>query len=225
MKSLAAAVATCFPPDVGCGVAFGQISESAIFREELAIAQDFGAIRRADFFRGRKAASEALRALHIEPSPILIGEHGVPLFPRTLAGSISHTRDVGVAVAGHRASWSALGIDIQRVVALSERVIAKVISDNEQRALDPLRAPLSLLLPELACIAFAAKEAIYKAYFSRVGRRFGFDAVELQFSQSGIFEGVFTRDEGELVKKSDAVVGRFALHGNDVIAGVALAAF
>ena len=70
-----------------------------------------------------------------------------------------------------------LGIDVEAVDAAFPGLAAEVASRHEIAALDTMPAPCrNAAIIEL----FSAKEAIFKAFFPRVGRYFGFDAAEVE---------------------------------------------
>ena len=75
-----------------------------------------------------------------------------------------------------------IGVDIVEIKRFSgvmerqkERFLLRLFTPDEQQYCKGYRDPV----PHFAA-RFAAKEAVYKALFPRVGRYFGFDAVELE---------------------------------------------
>src|SRR5437588_389954 len=69
--------------------------------------------RRQLFALGRAAARDALGELGFAPVAIGRGEGGEPLWPAGVVGSISHSRQVAVAVAGLRQDYVGLGVDVE----------------------------------------------------------------------------------------------------------------
>ena len=127
--------------------------------------------RQAAFLAGRLLAQMAMKRLGIAPAPVTIGAAGEPLWPAPLAGSISHSGCAVAVVLGRGADH--LGLDLERVAyGDAERAIRSVVLDARENALCPDAF--------MATAAFSAKEAVYKALFPMVQRRFGFAAARLE---------------------------------------------
>ena len=138
--------------------------------------------RRAQFFAGRLAAKQALRASEelVEDSgkQILIGRYREPLWPSNIIGSLSHSNQYSIATVKPKASnKSGIGLDIQSLIdtdtqnAISSSILTQQDSVLLNKAIEDL--PKSLLFT----IIFSAKESFFKAVFNIVGDYFGFDAV------------------------------------------------
>lgn len=127
-------------------------------------------VRQAAFLAGRLLAQLAMERLGIVPAPVRTGASGEPLWPAPLEGSISHT-GCEVAVVLGRGAYH-LGLDLERVShGDAERAIRSVVLDSRENALCPDAFA--------ATAVFSAKEAIYKALFPIVRRKFGFAAARL----------------------------------------------
>lgn len=133
--------------------------------------------RREDLTRGRTAARRALARIGVAAAPIGQGPHREPLWPRGVVGSITHAGGWAVAIVARAEVYAGLGIDVEAVDAAFPGLAAEVASRHEIAALDTMPAPCrNAAIIEL----FSAKEAIFKAFFPRVGRYFGFDAAEVE---------------------------------------------
>ena len=87
-----------------------------------------GAARRASFIGGRVALRAALAALGADagsgPSPILSTPRGAPALPAGFVGSVSHKRELAVAIVGARGRptpRTTLGIDVEIPRAAAHR--------------------------------------------------------------------------------------------------------
>lgn len=151
--------------------------------EELAGLSENAAERRKRSFRmGRAAARAALRAANL-PSPSLgIGHGGQPRWPGGTIGSISHCDEAAIAVVAPTSKTDGIGVDIERVRTVPE-IVELVTRPEEMAWLQQSEDPDSDLLR-----LFSAKECVFKAFFPRVGRWFGFEAASLRPAEGG-FEG------------------------------------
>ncbi|MBT8215220.1 MAG: 4'-phosphopantetheinyl transferase superfamily protein [Acidimicrobiia bacterium] len=150
--------------------------------DEMALLPSRAVIARQDAFRlGRAAAHEALAAIGRDDKPVTIGDEREPVWPAGVVGSISHAADVAVALVAPAGETPGIGIDVesrryapelnQHVPRPEERAWLEE-ADAEERH-DRLLA------------LFSAKEAIFKAFYPRVGRFFGFEAASVQPTEGG----------------------------------------
>lgn len=88
--------------------------------------------------------------------PVGRREHGAPLWPDGVLGSIAHDEQVAVvAVAASDGPLAALGVDVEDALPLPDDLIDLVLTREERRA--------ATARPLLGRMIFAAKEAVYKA--------------------------------------------------------------
>lgn len=186
--------------------------------------------RRADFLAGRLAAREAVRLVNGVDARIGRADDGSPHWPEGVEGSISHYAGVACAVA--RAVSGGIGIDVAPLLDGDRlrAVIRRCLTDAE-RAVQPSDAVVSL--------AFAAKEALFKAAYFRAHRFIGFTEAEIigmDGSSLDTSDGVsdtgrtsaggtwIARVSGPLAEEIDAdtVTGTFAWDRSLVYAVVAL---
>ena len=140
------------PGDVGLALGVARSTELCGFRlhaAEAPLTQGMTASRRRDFLLGRLAARRALESLGVPEAPILISD-GRPRFPAPVAGSISHSEGVGVAVVGFA---EAVGVDIE-LRRLSARAARGVCTADELAWAGDCS--------ERATLLFSAKESAYK---------------------------------------------------------------
>lgn len=135
------------------------------------------------------AASRCLRDLGCPRDTVGVGQSGEPQWPAEIVGSISHAREFSIAIAAMKSEVDAIGIDVEddRDVEGIEPYVTRpeeaMWLDNS-RGSDRRRRVISI---------FSAKEAVYKAFFPRVGRFFDFADVSVEPSDVG-FTARFTTE-------------------------------
>ncbi|MCC6241517.1 MAG: 4'-phosphopantetheinyl transferase superfamily protein [Gemmatimonadaceae bacterium] len=136
--------------------------------------------RLASFLAGRATASAALCTAGCGDwhRSVSRAESGAPLWPTGWVGSISHTDALCVSAVAKQSLVSCLGVDCELI--MSEKIAEEVVHSiaPELRAL-PREGGLSSL-PFAVTLAFAAKEALFKALFPMVGEFFGFEAAYVE---------------------------------------------
>lgn len=115
---------------------------------------------------GRHALRRAAAAINVRLGEVPRDARGAAVLPVGLVGSISHTRDVSVAIAAHGTSARALGIDVERCSPPRPRIEPRVVTEAERLQLEGL-SDSSRWFSVLA--VFCAKEAAYKALDGLVG--------------------------------------------------------
>jgi len=166
------------PASVAFGVAQTEDSPTNRFADhELSLLSPGAVPNRVNAFRlGREAAHRALGQLGRDDRPISTGPNREPIWPPGVVGSISHTSEAGVALTGLLTTTVGLGIDIEA------RRHAPELRDQVPRPEE--RSWLNAHHPDeqeaLLFALFSAKESIFKAFFPRVERFFGFEAASLK---------------------------------------------
>jgi phosphopantetheine--protein transferase-like protein len=152
---------------------------AALHADEAAFARSLPRARRAGWVGGRVALRAALAALGRPPAGALLATpRGAPALPPGLAGSISHKRELAVALAAERSAPSAptLGIDVEIRHRLHQDISRHVLTPDELAAL----ASLGAAAREAEVLRrFSAKEAIYKALDPWVQRMVSFQEVAI----------------------------------------------
>jgi 4'-phosphopantetheinyl transferase EntD len=101
----------------------------------------------------------------------------VPIWPTGVVGSISHKDDLCVVVVSRERDRSGLGVDVEQDQPPKpglERMVCTPAERHWLEAVDSAEAGRR-------CRAiFAAKEAVYKAFFPRLREVWGFQDVELE---------------------------------------------
>lgn len=163
----------------------------ALHPDEAAFALASPALRRAGFIGGRVALRTAMAALSADAGdaaslafPILSTPRGAPALPSGYVGSVSHKRELAVAIVARAAPTprTTLGIDVEISRPLRTDIATRVLTDDERAALaglDPTARAAEVLF------RFAAKEAIYKALDPWVQRMVSFKEAEIVAAPGG----------------------------------------
>ena len=160
---------------VGCAVAVSSTDAPGIsdFAEEEIHAASFAPGRRFEFRAGRLAARAALAQLGAPRCALPSRTAGDPVWPAGFVGSISHDRNVVVAVAAPSTTLSGVGLDLEPQVPLEAELIGLICRVDEPGD----DASLSALGVDPAKLRFVAKEACFKAIFP--AQRVMFDFLDL----------------------------------------------
>lgn len=137
---------------------------------EADLARTFRKFRQVQFVGGRLAMAEVLRLLEVGPAAVLPDARGTPVLPAGWTGSVSHKRDLAVAMAA-RSDHGTLGVDLEDYGPSRLGIAERILRDEELeriRALPPDRQWIALLL------RFSIKESVYKALDPWVRRYVGF---------------------------------------------------
>lgn len=131
--------------------------------------------RRQEFRLGRAAAHLALDQLGFGPLPVPRGDHREPIWPPGVVGSITHSAGRAMVAVARRADSGGIGLDLEarhEFPELAEHVAFDVEVEWLATVPDDRRADATLEL-------FSAKESVFKAFWPRNGRYFGFEAARL----------------------------------------------
>jgi 4'-phosphopantetheinyl transferase EntD len=185
--------------------------------EEAALVHAWPAARRATFIGGRVAMRTAMAALGAGADeaawPILPTPRGAPALPPGFVASVSHKREIAVAIAARAEPTprTTIGIDVE--------IPRPLLTDIAPRVLTPAeRAEIAGLVPVArdaeVLFRFAAKEAIYKALDPWVRRLVSFQEVEIGTGSDGgrTARLALARDDGPFaVELHDASDDAFVL--------------
>lgn len=110
-----------------------------------------------------------------------------------------------MAVAALSESVMGLGLDVETVTPLDDRLIRTICTERERQWLQQQDAP-----GLLAKLIFSAKEAAYKCQYPLSRRLFGFDGMELELDLAAArFNAVFTADQSPF-QRGFTLPGRWA---------------
>ncbi len=145
--------------------------------EELLAAIGMSPRRVASFRHGRHCARLALRQLGEPACAIPMGKRREPIWPRGIAGSITHSDGRAAATAVHRHSLAGIGIDLETRGTLRKEVVELICLPEELAMLQAKNHPNID-----ARLIFSAKESIYKCLWPHTGRYIDFKEVQIEVS-------------------------------------------
>ena len=170
--------------------------------------------RRNEFAAGRAAARIAMQDAGLPARAVPVQANRAPDWPPGLAGSITHTDQLCLAVVSN--SVRSLGLDAEQLHRLDEDIIPIICSEKE------ISRHSDIALPRLGLMIFAAKEAAYKAQFPLTGQLFGFEVLDVTFDVAGgRFDATFLQPIGPFAI-GESLPGRFAEVAGHLVTGVAI---
>lgn len=130
--------------------------------------------RKREYIAGRLCAQKAIERITGEQIAVGRDERGLPVWPPSIIGSISHSSKLACAAVADRALYSRLGIDVEEVVTNEhvEGLLSVCASPKEQ---------VLFMTPTKATLLFAAKEAFYKAFYTDLGGIIEFSDIDGEF--------------------------------------------
>lgn len=134
-----------------------------------------GGFRQVHFVGGRTALRAARRALGAPLGPVLPDPRGTPQMPKGFVGSISHKRDLAVALVARDHGWT-IGVDLEDYGPARPRIAEKVLRPAEIAAIEELPDDRRWIATVLR---FSIKESIYKALDPWVRRYVDFQEAEV----------------------------------------------
>lgn len=156
----------------------GAVPPGALHDAEARTVARASQVRRLEMAAGRSAARAALAAFGIMDVTIPRGERGIPLFPQGFVGSITHTREVAVAVVASRESFAGMGIDAEPNDGLEGDLFSSIATQRELQALTELEPAAARLR---AHMLFCAKEALFKCQYPVTKLMLDFKDVEVSW--------------------------------------------
>jgi 4'-phosphopantetheinyl transferase EntD len=135
--------------------------------------------RKLHFCLGRLCAGRALQLLNppLRSMPLTRDAAGGPCWPDGITGSITHANGFASAAVAWTRDAASLGLDVERTMPSPQALkVARVIASDEELAIAE-RAMGDVA--KAATVVFCAKEAVFKALYPLVRRRFGYAEVRL----------------------------------------------
>lgn len=150
----------------------------ALHADEALFAQGLEEPRRTTWIGGRLALKAALAGIATAEGvgAILSDERGAPQIPKGWLGSIAHKDTVAVGLADRASAGTWLGVDVEHDRPTRVDISKKILTPDELGALAPLSAAER---GRWVRIAFALKEAVYKAIDPQLRRYVGFKEVSV----------------------------------------------
>ncbi|MFZ5478442.1 MAG: 4'-phosphopantetheinyl transferase family protein [Myxococcota bacterium] len=148
--------------------------------EERALAEGMRGYRQPEFVGGRLALAAIFPELGLRRVPVLVDAHGAPELPGGVAGSVTHKRDLAIAMVARGSPG--LGIDLEETDRERPGVASHVLRAEELAAVEAL--PADRRWNDTA-VRFSVKEAVYKAIHPFLLRYVGFGEVAVWPSPDG----------------------------------------
>lgn len=188
-----------FPRGVAAAEAFGDPADARLMPAEETLVSRAVEKRRREFTTARHCGRRALGQLGIEPTAIMRGERGMPLWPSNVVGSLTHCDGYRAAVAAYAMQVRSVGIDAEPHAPLPDGVLGHTSLPAEREVLETRDTEL-----HWDRLLFCAKEATYKTWFPLTGRWLGFEDAHITFTRD------HTGDEGAGAHgPSTVAAGRF----------------
>lgn len=180
--------------------------------------------RLQEFAAGRLCARRALAEFGVRDFPLRPADDRQPIWPDSMAGSITHTEGFCAAAVALRRRVGALGLDSEVVGDIKVEIWPRICVPIEMAWVRSLAAAEQAAAVTLI---FSAKEAFYKCQYPVVRERLDFPDVSIEAAQWGASEGVFrvhsTRSIAIAAHRPLPMPGRYLFHDGFVTAGMELA--
>lgn len=135
-----------------------------IFPEEEALLTSAAVEKRQkEFFLGRDCAHQALSAFQMGHVPILKKKNRAPIWPDSMVGSITHSRNWAAAAVAETSKVGGVGIDLEDLRRTVNLDIQRHVC--REREADWLAQFSEEQQDYYLKIIFSAKESIFKCYF------------------------------------------------------------
>ena len=178
-------IADILPTGVVAAESFGPPGDWELLPGEASAIATADPGRRAEFAAGRIVARAALASLGAPAGPVLPGRAGEPQWPDGVVGSITHCAGYRACAVARTLDLAAIGIDAEPCLALPDGLLAEVAGAAERACLTGLGAARPGVPWDR--VLFCAKEAVYKAWYSRTGQRPGLRSMTVQVAGAGTF--------------------------------------
>lgn len=106
-----------------------------------------------------------------------IGDHREPIWPIEYVGAISHTSNQAIALVSKRTDYHYIGLDIENF--LDYKIAKQIATDIHNRCELLLFSECGINDETATSIIFSAKESLFKATFSYIGKHFGFECARV----------------------------------------------
>lgn len=139
----------------------------ALHFAELSLIEGANLKRQQDFCSGRHCAHRILDKLGYREVPVLSDPYGAPCWPANIAGSISHSGGMAMAVAAYKQHVRALGFDIQTYEKpFPYDTLDTLFCPEEKQSILSIQPEFMDLC---AYGIFSAKESVFKCCYSAFG--------------------------------------------------------
>ncbi|MEU9007049.1 4'-phosphopantetheinyl transferase superfamily protein [Streptomyces sp. NPDC048551] len=161
------------PSHVHAHEAFEHVPFSSLYPQEAALVARSVERRRREFATARYCAHRALAALGVPAAPLLATPRGLPVWPGSVRGAITHTAGYHAAAVADGSRVAALGIDAEPDSPLPGGVLASIALPQEIAQVRELAARHPAIHWDK--LLFSAKESVYKAWFPQTSLALSFE--------------------------------------------------
>ena len=190
-------------PTTDAALVIGRIGEyeRQLFASEQGDDFDgFSPQRKSEYASGRRVAHEALKLLTGEPQAVTRNGR-LPVWPTGYCGTISHSREIAVALVASTGDCQGVGLDVVKKNSVSAKVGIRIMHPEE------MLPSSGFTDTDWRAIVFSAKESVYKAVHPVIGEFLGFRDVEIKMNESDRSFTAATVKEGPSSKVVQAGVG------------------
>jgi 4'-phosphopantetheinyl transferase EntD len=177
--------------------------------------------RMQEFAAGRLCARRALAEFGMPDFPVRVADDRQPIWPDSMAGSITHTAGFCAAAVAERRRIQALGLDSEVVGDVKAEIWPHICLPDEIAWIQSL--PSAEQAPAVTLI-FSAKEAFYKCQYPLVRERLGFHDVRIEAPTWDASAGIFlvhpVRSVAIAAHASLPLHGRYLFHETLGTAGI-----
>ena len=167
-------------PKVDAALVIGRIGEhqGQLFDSEQGVEFDgFSPQRKSEYSSGRRVAHEALKLL--AGAAAAVTRNGrLPEWPAGYRGTISHSREIAIAMVASTSDCHGIGLDVVKKNAVSAKVGTRIMLAEE------MLPPRGFSETDWRAIVFCAKESVYKAVYPEIGEFLEFRDVEIKMNES-----------------------------------------
>jgi len=191
--------------------------------EQPASIQRSVAKRQTEFLTGRLCAREAIRLLDGRLYTPALGEDRAPVWPEDICGSITHSTGWAAAVVADKQQWRGLGLDTEHLLSheRATRLAGEILTAHELA--DMASGPEDQIALRVT-LTFSIKEALFKALYPIVQKRFYFEDAELlEWSADGSARLRLRIDLSSEWHAGRELEGQFSLQGDQLLSLVAVA--
>jgi len=157
------------------------VSSDVLQPDEKPLTAGFMKERLQTFAAGRFCARHAMQLMGLPDAPILVGKDRAPVWPKGVAGSISHTQGLAGAMVSSLSHYPSIGLDIERRGVVHRNLWHLLFDELEQQQI--LRAEIP---DDQATLYFSLKEAYYKMQYPLTGMFLDFKDVRVEDGPNGM---------------------------------------
>lgn len=180
--------------------------------------------RQTEFLAGRLCARAALQQLEGRAWVPDIGADRAPIWPTDVCGSITHSTGWAAAIVAHKQHWRGLGLDTENLLSpeRAQRLAGEILTPAELQQMAAGPAEQSALHVTLT---FSIKEALFKALYPIVQKRFYFEHAQLlEWSPDGHARLRLLTNLSSEWHNGKELQGQFSVQGEHVLSLVAVPA-